>query len=341
MQRREALYYSQLNEKYVKCELCGHNCKIPDAGVGICKVRRNIDGKLYSLNYGKIISLMIDPIEKKPLYHFHPGSKTLSVATQGCNFKCEFCQNSSISQIKDGSDITGEELLPDDIVKIAKAKDLDTISYTYTEPTVFYEFMLETAMLAKSEGMKNVMITNGFMNQEPLKEILRFMDAFNVDLKSFREKTYETVMGGRLDLVLENLETIARSKAWLEITTLLIPGVNDTYEEKEDIANFISNLNKDIPWHISKYYPHYKMIEKSHETEFDSLKEAYVIGIGAGLKYVYIGNVLDKDYSSTYCPSCKKEVIERIGYSVTMKQEGLDSLKGKCGYCGADINGRF
>ena len=341
MERREALYYSELDEKHVKCELCGYNCNIPDSGLGVCKVRRNIDGKLYSLNYGKITALMIDPIEKKPLYHFYPGSRTLSVAMQGCNFKCQFCQNSNISQVKDCADITGDELLPDDIIKIAKAKNIDIISYTYTEPTIFYEFMLETAMLAKSEGMKNVMVTNGFINPEPLKELLKFIDAFNVDLKSFREKTYETVIGGRLDLVLMSLETIARSKAWLEITTLIVPGMNDTYEEKEDIANFISNLNDEIPWHISKFYPHYKMAEKAQETDFESLKEAYVIGIGAGLKYVYVGNVMDKEYTSTHCPSCKKEVIERTGYNVSIKQDELDSLKGKCESCGSKIGGRF
>ncbi|MCX6112089.1 MAG: AmmeMemoRadiSam system radical SAM enzyme [Proteobacteria bacterium] len=341
MERKEALYYSELNDKYVKCELCGHNCKIPDTGLGVCKVRRNIDGKLYSLNYGKIIALMIDPIEKKPLYHFYPGSKTLSLAMQGCNFKCQFCQNSNISQIQDCEQISGDELLPDDIVKIAKAKNINIISYTYTEPTVFYEFMLETAMLAKNAGMKNVMVTNGFINDEPFKELLKVIDAFNVDLKSFRETTYENIIGGRLDLVLMSLEAIARSKSWLEITTLIIPGMNDTYEEKEDIANFISNMDKNIPWHISKFYPHYKMEGKGQETDFESLKEAYVIGVGTGLKYVYIGNVMDKNYTSTYCPTCKKEVIERIGYSVSVKQDNLDSLKGKCESCGANIDGKF
>ncbi|MEI6079355.1 MAG: AmmeMemoRadiSam system radical SAM enzyme [bacterium] len=340
MERREALYYTELSDKNVKCELCGHNCKIPDSGVGVCKVRRNIDGKLYSMNYGKIISLMIDPIEKKPLYHFYPGSKTLSIAMQGCNFKCQFCQNSSISQLNDCSEITGEELLPDDIIKIAKAKNVDIISYTYTEPTIFYEFMIETAMLAKSEGMKNVMVTNGFINEEPLRELLKFIDAFNVDLKSFRETTYEKIIGGRLDLVLMSLEAIARSKSWLEITTLIIPGVNDSYEEKEDIASFISNMNKSIPWHISKCFPHYKMAN-TQETEFEALKEAYVIGVGAGLKYVYVGNIMDRNYSCTFCPSCKKEVIERNGYNVSAKQGELSSLKGKCESCGADIEGRF
>jgi len=341
MKRREAMYYIELSEKRVKCELCPHNCVIPDSGVGICKVRRNIDGKLYSLNYGKIISLMIDPIEKKPLYHFYPGSKTLSLAMQGCNFKCQFCQNCSISQINSPNDITGEELLPEDIIKIAKAKNVDIISYTYTEPTIFYEYMLELAMLAKSEGMKNVMVTNGFMSEKPLKDILKFIDAFNVDLKSFRHPTYENVIGGRLDTVLENLETISKSNSWLEVTTLVIPSLNDSKEELEDIANFISNLDKDIPWHVSKYYPHHKMKNNSTDTNLETLTMAYGIGVKAGLNNVYIGNIVDEKFSTTICASCKKPVIERVGFSVKPFEGDMDSLKGKCSSCGSKIPGKF
>ena len=341
MERREAMHYVELNEKKVRCELCGHNCVISDSEVGICKVRRNIDGKLYSLNYGKIISLMLDPIEKKPLYHFYPGSKTLSLAMQGCNFKCQFCQNSSISQINTPNDINGEELLPEDIIKIAKAKNVDIISYTYTEPTVFYEYMLELAMLAKSEGMKNVMVTNGFMNEKPLKEILKFIDAFNVDLKSFRLQTYENVVGGRLDLILENLETISKSNSWLEVTTLVIPGVNDSKEELEDIANFVSNLGKDIPWHVSKFYPHHKLKGNSVETPMETLTMAYGIGVKAGLNNVYVGNIMGEKFSTTMCASCKKPVIERVGFSVKPYEGNMDSLKGKCVSCGSKIPGKF
>lgn len=341
MERREAMYYIELSEKRVRCELCGHNCVISDSGVGVCKVRRNIDGKLYSLNYGKIISLMLDPIEKKPLYHFYPGSKTLSLAMQGCNFKCQFCQNSSISQVNNPNDITGEELLPEDIIKVAKAKNVDIISYTYTEPTVAYEYMLELAMLAKSENMKNVMVTNGFINEKPLKEVIKFIDAFNVDLKSFRLPTYENVIGGRLDLVLENLETISKSNSWLEVTTLVIPGVNDSREELEDIANFISNLGKDIPWHVSKFYPHYKLKDSGVETPIDTLAMAYEIGIKAGLNNVYVGNVMDERFSTTICATCKKPVIERVGFSVKPCEGNLGSLKGKCVACGANIPGKF
>ena len=341
MQRREAMHYIELGEKKVRCELCGHNCVIPESGVGICKVRRNVDGKLYSLNYGKIISLMLDPIEKKPLYHFYPGSKTLSLAMQGCNFKCQFCQNSSISQISSPTDISGEELTPEDIIKIAKAKNVDIISYTYTEPTVSYEYILELAMLAKSEGMKNVMVTNGFINEKPLKEILKFIDAFNVDLKSFRLPTYENIIGGRLDLILENLETISKSSSWLEVTTLVIPGINDSNDELEDIANFVSNLDKDIPWHVSKFYPHYKLKDNSVETPIETLTMAYGIGVKAGLNNVYVGNITDDKFSTTICASCKKPVIERVGFSVKPYEANMDSLKSKCIACGSKIPGKF
>ncbi|MFH1224071.1 MAG: AmmeMemoRadiSam system radical SAM enzyme [Pseudomonadota bacterium] len=341
MDKKNAMFYSELTDKKIKCELCPHNCVIPDSGLGICKVRRNIDGKLYSLNYGKIVSLMIDPIEKKPLYHFYPGSKTLSLAMQGCNFKCDFCQNSSISQVTDPSrDIKGEDLLPEDIIKVAKAKNVDIISYTYTEPTIFYEFMLETCILARNENIKNVMVTNGFIETKPLKDLLKFMDAFNVDLKSFRHPTYENVIGGKLDSVLENLEIISKSNSWLEVTTLIINGVNDSMDEQEDIARFIANLDVGTPWHISKFFPHHKMAN-AKETEMKTLTDCYEIGKAAGLKYVYMGNVLDNNFSATKCSSCGKDVIERIGFTVSAKESSLESLKGKCPFCANKIDGRF
>ena len=339
MEKREAIFYTQLSDNKTRCELCGHNCLIPEAGLGLCKVRRNIDGVLYSLNYGKVTALMIDPIEKKPLYHFYPGSKTLSIALNGCNLKCSFCQNSDISQIQDTSKIQGEQLLPEDIIKIAKAKNISTISYTYTEPTVFYEFMIETAMLAKTAGLNNVMVTNGFMNAAPLAELLKFIDAFNVDLKSFRQPVYEKLIGGRLDLVLENLQTIAKSSSWLEITTLIIPAFNNSKEELEDIARFINALGPQIPWHVTKFHPDYKMIDME-ETSSEDLMMACAIGKKIGLKYIYTGNILDKKTSSTYCYSCGAEVIGREGFCVSVKDE-LNALKGKCTKCGTVIDGRF
>ncbi|HOW16529.1 MAG TPA: AmmeMemoRadiSam system radical SAM enzyme [bacterium] len=339
MERREAIFYVQLLDNKTRCELCGHNCLISDSMFGNCGVRRNIDGVLYSLNYGKVSALMIDPIEKKPLYHFYPGSKTLSIALSGCNFKCDFCQNSDISQINDPSKIQGEKLNPEDIIKIAKAKNVNIISYTYTEPTVFYEFMIETAMLAKTAGMYNVVVSNGFMNPKPLKELIKFTDAFNIDLKSFRQPTYQKIIGGNLDIVLENLDTISKSSAWLEVTTLLVPDLNDSKEEIEDIARFVNALSPTVPWHISKFHPDYKR-QSATETPQETLLTAYNIGKEIGLKYVYVGNVVDRKLSSTYCSKCNEEVIGREGLSVYIKDE-MNSLKGKCKKCGKNIDGRF
>jgi pyruvate formate lyase activating enzyme len=336
LERKKALYFELAKDKAILCNLCPHNCLIKESLTGFCNVRRNIEQDLYSLNYGKIIALVVDPIEKKPFYHFYPGSKTLSIAMPGCNFKCEFCQNSDISQFNDSEDFRFEQLLPEDIVKIAKAKGVKTIAYTYTEPTVFFEFMLETSMIAKSYGLKNVMVTNGFINQKPLEDLLKVVDAFNVDLKSFRSKTYEKFIGGKLDSVLENLETINKSEALLEITSLIIPGVNDTAEEVEDISTFIANLDNNIPWHINKFVPSYKMKDKD-ETSLDSLKLAYKIAKSKKLNYVYIGNVLDETLSSTFCFKCKTKLITRKGISLFEKNLKDD----RCPNCGALIHGCF
>jgi pyruvate formate lyase activating enzyme len=341
MDRKEALLYEELPGKRVMCTLCGHNCYIADSGVGVCRVRQNIDGKLYSLNFGKICALAVDPIEKKPLYHFFPGSKTLSVAAQGCNFKCQFCQNYGISQVDKPEDISGENLMPEDIIKIAKAKNSKIISYTYSEPTVFYEFMLETAMLAKSVGIKNVMVTNGFMSKEALTELLRFIDAFNVDLKSFRAPTYTDVIGGKLEIVLSNLFEISRSKAWLEVTTLLVTDLNTSNDEIEDIAGYVANLSAFVPWHISAYHPDYKMADKNNPTSAEILKKAYSIGLKNGLKYVYVGNAQDEAATTTFCPRCKEEVYRRRGYFIERVNNPLGNLKNKCGKCGYEIEGVF
>lgn len=336
MERKKALYYELAKDKSVLCNLCPHNCLIKESLTGACNVRINIDQDLYSLNYGKIIALVVDPIEKKPLYHFYPGSKTLSIAMPGCNFKCEFCQNSDISQFNPSNDFRFEELMPEDIVKIAKAKGVETIAYTYTEPTIFFEFMLETSMIAKSYGLKNVMVTNGFINETPLEDLLKVIDAFNIDLKSFRSKTYEKFIGGKLENILENLAIINKSDSLLEITTLIIPGMNDTAEEIEDIATFIANLNKDTPWHINKFTPSYKMKDKK-ETSLDSLKLACELGKSKNLNYVYVGNTLDETLSSTTCPKCKTKLIGRKGISLTDI-----NLKGdKCPSCGSLIHGCF
>ena len=342
MNRKEALFYRTLNDKIVQCMLCGHFCKISDTHTGRCKVRRNIDGKLFSLNYGKISSLAVDPIEKKPLYHFYPGSKTLSLAMQGCNLKCPFCQNHKISQVEKPEDISGEDLMPEDIIKIAKAKDIKIISYTYTEPTIYFEFMLETAMLARAAGLKNVVVTNGFMSEEALEDLLKVTDAYNVDLKSFRTTNYEHILGGKLELVLSNLYTIKKSGAWLELTTLLIPGFNDSDDELEDLTSFIKALGKDTPWHISAYHPDYKMLKDSKATNVNDLKKAFSIAMQQGLEYVYLGNVLEESASNTRCPKCQETIITRKGnFYIEDEKQKMATLKHKCEKCGYKIKGVF
>lgn len=337
MDKKKALFYVKLPNKKVQCELCGHSCLIEDSKRGKCFVRQNIDGELYSLNYGKITALNVDNIEKKPLYHFMPGAKTISLASRGCNFNCEFCQNHHISQLKDIKEIDDQILSPEDIVKIAVAKNIKIISYTYTEPTVFYEFMLETAMLAKASNIKNVMVSNGFMAPAVLGELLKCIDAFNIDLKSFRTKTYEKI-GGRLDLVLNNLQAISKSSSWLEITTLLIPGFNDSPEEIEDISSYIVATSKDIPWHISAYHRAYK--SNYPDTSLTDMKSAYALALASKLKNIYLGNI--GGACNTKCFKCGEDLIYRNNSSFdAYANESMKSLKGKCFNCGEKIAGVF
>jgi pyruvate formate lyase activating enzyme len=334
---KKALFYTKQDDKKVQCILCPHNCIIEDASFGICKVRTNRNNELYASYYGKICALNIDNIEKKPLYHFYPGSKTLSLAMPGCNLRCDFCQNYEISQ--NHKDKIYEDLMPEDIIKIAKAKNIDIISYTYTEPTVFFEFMLETQMLAKASGIKNVVVSNAYINSQPLDDLLKFTDAFNIDLKSFRQKNYEKI-GAKLEYVLNNIEKIYKNKIWLEITSLLIPDFNNSYDEIEDISSFIANLGNDIPWHISSYYKTYKATYR--DTNLDDLKAAYAIALASKLKYVYLGNINNIDTSSTSCYACNEMLILRNGSVFnSYTKSNLEQLKNKCFYCGAKISGVF
>lgn len=339
MERKVALYFSKLEDKKVRCELCTHFCLIEDSQTGFCNVRRNIDGVLYSLNYGKIVALNIDNIEKKPLYHFYPNSQTLSLASRGCNYKCNFCQNHDISQLGKNTSIDDGVLSPEDIIKIAKAKNINIISYTYTEPTVFFEFVIETAMLAKANNMKNVFVSNGGMSEAVLEHLLKYIDAFNIDLKSFRSNSYEKI-NGKLETVLNNLKIISKSSSWLEITSLLIPGYNDSPYEIEDMASFISNLSTDIPWHISAYH-------KAHKAEYPStsmpdMKNAYAYALASKIKYIYLGNVSDPSTSITRCSSCGENLIYRKGLGFEKyANDSMASLKGKCFNCGEKIAGFF
>lgn len=333
---KEAYLYKKIDNRRVQCNLCSHRCIIEDQDKGKCCVRSNINGMLYSLVYRKIIAENSDPIEKKPLFHFLPGSYSMSIATVGCNFKCFFCQNYSISQAPcDNNIIEGRDILPKDIVSLALANGDKSISYTYTEPTIFFEYAYDTAKLASSKGLKNVFVTNGFMSRECLLMIEPYLDAANVDLKSFSDETYKNKIGGRLKPVLNNIIFMKELGIWIEVTTLIIPGINDSENELKQTAEFLAGIDKGIPWHISAYYPQYK--SKIPPTEIGQIKSAIDIGKAAGLKYVYGGNVPGSEYENTYCPKCGDLLIERTGFSIS----GSKIKKGCCSNCGQKIEGVF
>lgn len=286
------MLYEKLENKKVHCYLCSHNCKIDETKVGICGVRQNIDGKLYSHVYGKVIASHVDPIEKKPLYHFLPRTYAYSIATPGCNFKCDFCQNWQISQYKSDNefDYQGFEMLPEEIVEAAKQNNCNSIAYTYTEPTIFFEYAYDTAKLAKKQDIKNVFVTNGYMTKEAIETIAPYLDAANIDLKSFSDDFYKKICKARLEPVLNSIKTMHENNIWIEITTLVVPGQNDSKEELENIAKFISEISKDITWHISRFHPDYQFTTIA-PTTIRTLKMAEELGKKHGLKYIHLGNV--------------------------------------------------
>jgi len=333
---KKAYLYQPLKEKKVRCDLCSHRCLIGDNGIGKCCVRKNEDGVLYSLVYRKLISENVDPIEKKPLFHFLPGTNSLSIATAGCNFKCFFCQNWQISQMPcDDGYISGEDRSPEEVVEHAVRTGCKSISYTYTEPTVYFEYAYDTAKIASKNGLKNIFVTNGFMTGKCIEMMDGYLDAANIDLKSFSEKTYRDKIGGRLKPVLENITDMHGRGIWIELTTLLIPGMNDSDKEIGEIAGFIADLDKSIPWHLSAYYPQYK--SDIPATDVSTVKRAIDIGQKAGLKYIYGGNVYGDNLEDTRCPGCGTVVIARNGYEVTSNTV----TGGKCPECGEKLDGRF
>ncbi len=328
------MFYEKVEGNLVKCNLCSHRCRIPDSKRGVCGVRENREGTLYSLVYGRAVAQAVDPIEKKPLFHFYPGSKIFSIATVGCNFRCLNCQNYDISQMpREHGSIIGESLLPEEIVEKAKRYGCRSIAYTYTEPTVFFEYAYETAKLASKEGIKNVFVTNGYITEEALRELAPYLDAANIDLKGFSEEFYRKVCGARLEPVLESIKLHRELGIWVEVTTLVIPTLNDSEEVLRGIAEFISGVGEDIPWHVSRFYPAYKLIDLP-PTPLETLRKAREIGLEAGLKYVYQGNVPGEG-ESTYCHECGELLIQRYGYQVLLNKIE-DS---RCPYCGADIAG--
>ncbi|MDL1964326.1 MAG: AmmeMemoRadiSam system radical SAM enzyme [Deltaproteobacteria bacterium] len=333
----EAYLYESLNEKKVRCNLCNHRCVIKNGRRGICGVRENQEGILKTLVYGKLIARNIDPIEKKPLFHIFPGSLSYSVATVGCNFKCLFCQNADIAQMPSDHKgmIMGDFFTPEDIVDAAIKGNCKSIAYTYTEPTVYFEFAHDTAKIAHEKGILNVFVTNGYMTSEAIEMISPYLDAANVDLKAFNKKFYKEICKAKIEHVKETLIHMKSLGIFIEVTTLLIPGLNDDRHELEMLAEFlVESLGPETPWHISGFYPTYKLLDRP-PTPLETLIMAREIGIKTGLKYVYTGNVPSENSENTFCYKCNNLLIDRQGFHVTKNL----IENGKCTHCGAHIDG--
>ncbi|MDA8139772.1 MAG: AmmeMemoRadiSam system radical SAM enzyme [Desulfobacteraceae bacterium] len=335
----KACLFQALDDGDVRCNLCNHRCLIKPGRRGLCHVRENRQGTLETLVYGRLIARNVDPIEKKPLFHLLPGSRSYSIATVGCNFRCRFCQNADIAQMPTDRDglIMGTPVTPQAIVQDALQTGCQSIAYTYTEPTVYFEFALETAKIAKSRGLKNVFVSNGYMTPEALEMAAPYLDGANVDLKAFTDEFYKTQCGARLEPVKETLRLMKRMGIVLEITTLLIPGLNDDPCELTQLAQFIFNdLGPEIPWHISRFHPTYRLLDRS-VTPVSSLRRARDIGQQAGLRYVYMGNVPGENGENTICHHCGQMLIERWGF--TVKSNAIRN--GRCPKCGVAVYGVF
>lgn len=331
---KEAFLYQRLDNNSIRCNLCAQRCVIHDGKAGICKVRANINGILYSKVYGQTIAQHVDPVEKKPLYHYYPGSKVYSFATPGCNFRCNFCQNWDISQVTSSEILElGNKASPEQIIWEAKQAGCKSIAYTYTEPTIFFEYSYDTARMAYKAGLKNIYVSNGYMTFEMLDMISPYLDAINIDLKAFRDKTYKQIIGARLQPVLDNLKKIKQMGIWLEVTSLIIPGINDDHKEIRETANFVATeLGVDVPWHISRFFPAYKMKEVP-ATPLKTLQMAKEAGLKAGLNYVYIGNTANTGDMNTKCPQCGYMLIERMNFGIIKN----NIKKGYCPNCGTQI----
>ena len=333
----EAYLWEPLEDQAVKCNLCNHRCVIKPGKRGICSARENQSGVLHSLVYGKVIARNIDPIEKKPLFHFLPGSLSYSIATVGCNFKCRFCQNADIAQMPNDRSglIMGDETSPEAIVDGALKANCKSISYTYTEPTIFFEFAYDTAKLAHEAGLSNVFVTNGYMTAEALDMIHPYLHAANVDLKAFNADYYKTLCSARLEPVKESLIKMKSLGIFVEVTTLMVPGLNDDPVELEALAKFlVESLGPETPWHVSRFHPTYRLTDRS-STPVETLIKAREIGLAAGLRYVYTGNVPGEEAENTYCYQCGKPVIQRWGFQI--RKYDIDA--GRCKSCGAEIDG--
>jgi pyruvate formate lyase activating enzyme len=334
---REAVLWEPSAGGRVNCRLCNFRCVIADGKLGHCAVRKNIGGRLYSLNYGRLCATNPDPIEKKPLYHFQPGSRSFSIAAVGCNFRCEFCQNWQISQAAlETGRIDGESVSPEQIVAAAVRTGCRSIAYTYTEPTIFMELCNDCARPARERGLANVFVSNGYMTREAIDFAADWLDAINVDLKAFSDEYYKRLCGARLQPVLDSIACIARqTKIWMEVTTLVLPGQNDSEEELKKLADFlVTQAGPDVPWHVSRFYPQYKYTD-SQPTPMQTMQRAEEIGRAAGLRYVYLGNVPGTKSDNTYCYHCGRSLIERVGYRIA-----ANHIKdAKCPDCGTAVAG--
>lgn len=328
----QASFYSYEKDK-VRCGLCSHRCLIADRRRGLCGVREHRDGKLYTLNYGKLVAANCDPIEKKPLFHVLPTTSSYSISTAGCNFRCQHCQNHTISQISKSFSFSKEITLPGVVVDAAIKAGCKSISYTYVEPTIFYEYAYDCCVLAKRHGLKNVFVSNGYMAKEPAKNLAPYLDAINIDIKGFSETFYRKVAGAKLAPVLEHVKLMHSLGVWIEVTTLLIPGLNDSQSELRELAAFIVSVDKQIPWHVTAFHPAYKMTSVPSAT-VNTLQRAKDIGKEAGLRYVYLGNVANGGENTT-CSSCNELLIERNGFSARLHGE----LNGACPSCGVQCPG--
>ena len=329
---REACFWEKLNDQ-VRCNLCHQRCRIRPDQRGICAVRENQNGHLMTLVYGKLVAANADPIEKKPLFHFLPGSTAYSIATAGCNFRCLHCQNADISQMpRETGGIPGDFVPPEEAVSEALNLGCQSIAYTYTEPTVFFEYAYDVAALSRRSGLKNVFVSNGYIGREAAEKIIPLLDAINIDLKG-DDQFYRKVCGAKLEPVQQNIDLFWKKGVWVEATTLLIPGRNDSQSVLQELASFLAGVSPDIPWHISAFYPMYKMKDVPR-TGISSLRRGIEAGRAAGLKYVYAGNIAGES-ENTICPACRETQVERIGYRI-LRNSVID---GRCSHCGSPLAG--
>lgn len=331
---KESMYYKKLENLRIECQICPRKCSVADLERGYCGNKENRDGKYYTLVYSRPCAVHVDPIEKKPLFHYLPGTPALSIATAGCNIECKFCQNWQISQFRP-EQVKNFDLPPEEIVRLAKEHKTPTIAYTYSEPVVFYTYMYDTARLAKKEGIGSVMISNGYIAEEPLVDLCKQLSAVKVDLKAFTEKFYKEICSGKLKPVLQGLETLKKIGIWYEIVVLIVPTLNDNEKEIREMSIWIKDhLGSEVPVHFSRFYPTYK-IKNLPRTPVKSVERARKVAMEVGLKYVYLGNVFGHEGENTYCPQCGKVIIRRIGFKILEK----NMVDGKCRFCTYDIVG--